>query len=330
MEYQISIIVPVYNVEKYIERCAKSLFEQTIDNIEYIFVNDCTTDRSIEVLNNVIDKYPNRRFSISIINHKTNLGLPSTRNSGLNLAKGNYVAFCDSDDWADINMYKDMCDLAIKEDSDIVWCDYYQEHTTSGNVINQNFSCNKDKLIKGLLSNSIKWSVWNKIFHKKLFIDNNIMFVDRSNLGEDMSTCIRLFAVSNSFRYLNKPYYHYWKDNETSLTKNISNLRIQELLNNIEIVLQFFKKKHLEEKYFKELNWFKIINLSHIIHIESIAVFKEWNSIYPNSNKYILSCPNISVKRKIFLAVLNSGSVHLFKSYSLIRVVYRNMSQIFS
>ena len=98
---KVSVVIPVYGVEKYIERCARSLFEQTLDDIEYIFVNDCTKDRSIDILNEVINDYPARKQQIRIVHHKENKGLPFARQSGWQVATGEYVANCDSDDWVD-------------------------------------------------------------------------------------------------------------------------------------------------------------------------------------------------------------------------------------
>ena len=96
---KVSVIVPVYGVEKYIERCARSLFEQTLDDMEFIFVDDCTKDESIEVLKRVIDLYPVRKDQVKIIHHAVNKGLSRARETGVNAATGDYIGHCDSDDW---------------------------------------------------------------------------------------------------------------------------------------------------------------------------------------------------------------------------------------
>src|SRR5690554_2984658 len=114
----LSVIVPIYNVEKQIKRCSISLFEQSFQNMEYIFVNDCSSDKSMEILNEVIDTYPEKKKQIVIINHDTNKGLSAARSSGIQLAKGEYIAHCDSDDWIDTDMYELMMNSIIKEKSD--------------------------------------------------------------------------------------------------------------------------------------------------------------------------------------------------------------------
>ena len=100
---KVSICVPVYGVEKYIERCAISLFEQTYPDIDFIFVNDCTKDRSIEILEEVITRYPERQKDIKIINHAKNLGLAAARNTLIENATGEFVFIVDSDDYLALN-----------------------------------------------------------------------------------------------------------------------------------------------------------------------------------------------------------------------------------
>lgn len=117
---KVSVVVPVYNVCLYIERCARSLFEQTIDSIEYIFVNDCTQDESIDILKRVIEDYPNRKDQIQIIENRKNRGLWYSRKVGMKLATGDYVIVCDSDDWLDLNAYELMYEQAEEKK-----CRYY-------------------------------------------------------------------------------------------------------------------------------------------------------------------------------------------------------------
>ncbi len=95
---KVSVIIPVYGVEKYIERCTRSLFEQTLDDMEFIFVNDCTKDNSIAIIERIAEEYPLRKSQIHILNHQVNKGLPIARQTGLRVATGEYIAHCDSDD----------------------------------------------------------------------------------------------------------------------------------------------------------------------------------------------------------------------------------------
>ena len=121
----VSIIVPIYNVEKYIERCIRSLFEQTMDDVEYIFVDDCTPDQSMAILRHLMEEYEFRNLNIKIISHEHNKGLPSARNTGLAAATGDYIFHCDSDDWMEKDAMEKMYQAAQANQADIVWCDWF-------------------------------------------------------------------------------------------------------------------------------------------------------------------------------------------------------------
>ena len=126
----ISIIIPVYNVEKYIAKCAITLFEQDFESIEYIFVNDCSIDNSIQVLQSIIEKFPNRKNDIKIINNAKNSGSSLTRKYGLDKANGEYIIFIDADDWVEPDMISLMHQKAKDDEADIVCCDYFLKELT--------------------------------------------------------------------------------------------------------------------------------------------------------------------------------------------------------
>ena len=123
---KVSVIIPVYGVEKYIERCAKSLFEQTLHDIEYLFIDDCSPDNSIKILESLLDSYPSRKANTRILKMSTNSGQAAVRMRGMKEATGEYLIHCDSDDWVDHQMYEKMYNYAKSNDYDMVWCDYYR------------------------------------------------------------------------------------------------------------------------------------------------------------------------------------------------------------
>ena len=124
---KVSVIVAVYNVEQYVERCAHSLFNQTLDSMEYIFVDDCTPDNSIELIKKVLESYPQREAQVKFIHHKTNQGQAAARTTGMKAATGEYIIHCDPDDWVDLDTYELMYRAAHPEGRkpiDVVLCNY--------------------------------------------------------------------------------------------------------------------------------------------------------------------------------------------------------------
>src|SRR5574344_2940798 len=160
---KVSIIIPIYNVEKYIERCARSLFEQTEEDLEFIFVNDVTPDNSIQILNNVIKDYPSRKHQIKILENEKNLGVAETRLKGIMEASGEYIIHCDSDDWVDRDIYRMLYEKAKAEDLDIVWCDFYRTDGVTNKRDIQNTNTDKVTILKYILTGKKQSTLWNHL-----------------------------------------------------------------------------------------------------------------------------------------------------------------------
>ena len=125
---QVSIIVPVYKVEQFVGRCARSLFGQTFHDLEFIFVDDASPDRSIQIIKDVLKEYPEREPQCVFLRHPVNKGLTSTRNTGLRRATGKYILHCDSDDWQDVRMVEKMYAAVADKNADVAICDFYMAY----------------------------------------------------------------------------------------------------------------------------------------------------------------------------------------------------------
>ena len=167
------IIIPIYNVEKYIERCARSLFEQTEEDLEFIFVNDGTPDNSMQILNDVIRDYPSRKDQIKIFENEKNLGLPLTRQRGLKEATGEYIIHCYSDDWVDTNMYQILYEEAT--DLDIVWRDFYRTDGVTNKHDIQNTNTDKVTILKDILIGKKLSTLWNHLVKRSLVLSMIIL-----------------------------------------------------------------------------------------------------------------------------------------------------------
>ena len=282
---KVSILVPIFNVSSFIERCAVSLFEQTFEDIEYIFVNDCTPDNSIEVLNNVIQRYPNRQAQIRIINHENNKGLAGARNTGIANANGDFILHIDSDDYVEPNMVELLYSKAIAENSDIVVCDFIMEWDNTNRVVEQIWDKNPKIFINKILSVQAVPSVWNKLFKKKLYIENNISTIEGINLGEDLITTPKLLYYSKNVSKVEIPLYHYLQTNSNSYTKNYTEKNI----NNVEDVLKeltsFFKNKEDFYLFEQSLLEGKLKKKIELIFNSDEEYWNELFKIFPEANK---------------------------------------------
>ena len=221
----ISVIVPIYNVEKYIDRCITSLVNQTLKDIEIILVDDGSTDTSPSLC----DKWATMDQRIKVI-HKENGGASSARNIGIENAIGRYIAFVDSDDYIELNMYKEMMEINRKYDCDIVMCDCYKEDKMEKKVFTHNIRegyYDKKMLIEEyfstlLMTNSVDYpptiSNCTCLFKRELIIQNKIRYKEDMRFSEDWLFGSQAMYFANSFYYMkNKCFYHYIM-NSTSVT----------------------------------------------------------------------------------------------------------------
>lgn len=217
---KVSVLVPIYGVEKYIKRCAESLFRQTMkDGIEFIFVNDATPDNSMVLLQSVIKQYPERASQITIIEHPVNRGLATARITGLKAAKGEYVAHCDSDDWVEPSMYSEMYELAKKEDSDIVVCDYYSETAKESIRVCQHKESSRESITSSLLRfDSMQPFLWIRMIKRSFYMEGRFFADSRISFCEDLAVTIPMHLSTDKVSLLSKPLYHYNIINTGSLT----------------------------------------------------------------------------------------------------------------
>ncbi len=242
--YPVSIIVPIYNVEKYIEKCVVSLFEQDFKEIEYIFVNDCTPDNSIEILEKIIEKYPNRKTYIKIIHHQENKWLSSARKSGLEEATGEYIIHIDSDDWCEWDMISSFYSTAKETKADIVTSDIFLcWENKKKKYEKQNFNQDISKIQRDILQWYITPSLCNKFIKKSLYTQNKIIPEIWINFVEDRLLIVQLFCVAKKSVHINKAFFYYRQDNQLSIMNNLDTKCYEDLKKYREVLEKFFEKQ---------------------------------------------------------------------------------------
>lgn len=315
---EISIIVPVYNVEEYLSRCIDSILNQTFTAFELILVDDGSTDNS----GLICDEYKKIDSRIKVI-HKENGGLSSARNSGLNIASGEYVAFVDSDDLIDRNMIELMINCANNNDADIVSCSYIEfknEMKLFG--INNNNNKYKERSFSNLealenylleyndINRKIDTVVWNKIYRKKLFKD---VCFPVGKIYEDGYVTYKLLYKANKVIYLDVPLYFYFK-RENSISNSMFSIKHIETYDDWREIFRFINKevpnlsKYAAIKYIrKDMNLYNKIK-SNKDTIKNYQVYqklikKDLKEDYKNLIKLDIG---ITLKGKLTLFLLNN------------------------
>ncbi|MBQ3415456.1 MAG: glycosyltransferase family 2 protein [Clostridia bacterium] len=275
MEELISIIVPVYNVEEYIEKCVESIINQTYKNIEIILVDDGATDNS----GKICDELGKRDSRIKII-HKANGGLSDARNAGLKIAKGEYIGFVDSDDYIAKDMFETLYNLNKKYNSEISIVSFYEIY--KGKVIGVRDSKNLEELTKIeairelLIDTNIQSYAWNKLFKKELF--DGLEFPTNKNF-EDIATTLLLFEKANKVVLLEDPkYYYVRRDNSIVGVRNYKTYK-----DYLDVILD--KYNYLDGKY-EELDLYNAYNyIINMIWVYTIIVAFDLEEVYKEFEK---------------------------------------------
>jgi glycosyltransferase involved in cell wall biosynthesis len=288
MTIKITIIIPVYNAEKYLCKCLDSILAQTFVDFECLLVDDFSKDNSVEICEN----YAKKDSRIIVLKNNENMGASLTRKKGLDHARGEYIQFIDSDDYIERDMLEKMYNKAKAENLDIVFCDFIVQQESGNIYVNADIDNNsKVEVIKhiGVKINSVTACSWNKIIKKQIF--DNVIFSNTS-YGEDKYTSLQTTYYAKRIGETNIAFYNYVK-NPYSTTENIKyNLkRKMEHFVNYKLVVEF-----LTEKYGQDINQFEpelsdgINSLKmEIISDRTAKAVINIDELYINANKQIFS-----------------------------------------
>ena len=272
---KVSILVPIYGTELYIEKCARTLFEQTYDNIEFIFVNDCTRDNSVHVLKRVLEEYPLRKSQTRIIEHKENKGLAGSRLTGLQNATGEYVWCVDSDDYVLPN-YLEMLIESIKYNhSEVAICEYNLVSESGNFIRSQRLNEPKELTVidgRTLLryyykdGGSVNVVAWNKIYRRELF--NNIKFA-KGKFYEDEYLLVPMFWRIKKVSLVRKKLYNYVQRPNSIMSTPLNIDKIMDIYLLKWKRIKFFSKTDNEELYMLAIqdfkNWLMSVNKEEVV-----------------------------------------------------------------
>ena len=261
----VSVIVPVYNVEKYLEKCLDSITRQTYENLEIILVDDGSTDDS----GRMIDEYKKgtKDKRIRII-HKKNGGLSSARNAGLELMKGEWVVFVDSDDYISRDFVETLYNLAIKNNAEIATCSF-ESFSDDGSILKKspswpNGAMSGTEAINDMFANKRPAYIWLSMFRAELFVKNDILFPEGREF-EDIATRVKLLYFAKKVAFSNKRLYSYLIRGGSITGKKFSKTRYDDFLaalNDVETFLYGIQNEMLLKylDYFKFYSLFTLLN----------------------------------------------------------------------
>ena len=302
---KVSILVPFYKVEKYVGRCVESLFTQTYHNVEYVFVNDCTPDNSMEVINDKIEEY-GLASKCKMIVHEQNLGISASRNDCLDKMTGDYFLFIDSDDYIDTDMVELLVEAAIKENADISGCGYIEEFADHSVEHPQKYTNDHDEMMRAITLLTIKGVMWKLLVRSTIVTDHRdeVRFIPDRNMVDDYLFCCQIFYYAQRFAGVDRCMYHWIQYNPNNYT-HTTVFAVESQAAAIRKVEQFYKEKGIYGVVEEELTQRKFISKLPLLLDRNCFNVTKWRAIFPESN---------DVYKKMYFSFGNSIIVYIASS----------------
>ncbi|WP_159634886.1 glycosyltransferase family 2 protein [Sphingobacterium composti Ten et al. 2007 non Yoo et al. 2007] len=284
-ETKVSVIIPVYNCAIYLERCVESLLNQTLQEIQFFFIDDCSTDDSYDKLVELIDRFPHLKDRVNLYKLDKNSGSAYVRNYGMSLSTSEFIGFVDADDWVDSEMFEQLYQKAKKENAQIVWCDYINVFKNRQIYISQTHNEDSETCIHAMMSGHMLGGMCNKLIKRDLFEATQVSFPNGLNMCEDLRVNIQLFYYADKISYLNKGFYYYVKYKTDSISAKSAKIDVvnYEWLENVKAIVSFLNKNLKIDKL--QIDKFKLSPKKNLlVKGKSIESFQLWKSIFPESN----------------------------------------------
>lgn len=313
---KVSVVVPVYNVARYVEKCAASLFEQTLSDLEIIFVDDCGPDNSMELVRKTLEKYPSRIASTQILKRPSNGGLAAARKFGLAQAHGEYIIHCDSDDWVDLDLYEKLYNKAIETGADIVVCDEIHEHLDGGHLRREpDMPSDCKSVVKRWSANIIGMFCHNKLIKHSVYLENQIEPWEGLDMWEDNALITRLFYCSDKLAQIHDSYYHYNRTNVNAMTSGYGLKQVNQMVQVAQKLTDFFNSKPDAKDYEKTVMAFQFLARINFV-TDNFENLKRYNTTFEGSEKIMseLDPAAFSAKGKLRFYMVKNHMTWLFVS----------------
>ena len=275
------------------ERCARSLLDQTLDDIEFIFVDDRSPDSAYEIMLRIVEegRYSHLKDKIKIVRHERNRGVPAVRRTGVETSSGDYIYFCDSDDWLDREMLRKLWEKAVEGDYDLVECSYYE---TDGKEYCKERGCPTGI---NLWKEWIKWpcctSLLNKVFKRSLF-EKGIIWPEQPYL-EDFSVSLQLYYYAKKACYIDEPLYYYYQNPSSIMHSAGPERKVPGLIEQERIMEAFMRREGQYDKY-----------RTFLMKLKADAIAEAWNlprkeflKVFPEDRLKVMFSSEVPLKVRL-------------------------------
>jgi len=307
----VSVIIPVYKVEPYMARCARSLFSQTMEDLEFIFIDDCSPDRSIDVMREVLEEFPERKDQVVVYRMPRNSGQAAVRMQGISLARGEYIIHCDSDDYVDTNAYATLYGKAKAEDLDVVTCNLVAVKQ-DGRVIEE--LPGKCTSVARMLEGKEKWNLVCRLTRRPLCEG---LTAPVSDMGEDMVISVQTQLKARRTGHVDQVLYFYClRGDSITFAEGQDALiaRWESVVKNARLLVDLLESQYGYTGDEPEIVFFKYKcrRMLHP-HVHIPEFYQRWKETFPEVDRAILSLRNCSLEEKFWFALIHLRLYHPVK-----------------
>lgn len=282
---KVSVIIPMYNVERVMARSVQSLYTQTLKNFEVIFVDDCSVDSTYENLQKLIAGFERQDIEVKIIRHSQNKGVAMARNTGLDNASGEYVYYLDADDYLDDDALLVMYEEAKNAAADIVGCEWLLSFENNARHMAQPEVRTGREAFEKMCIGVMRWNLWLFMVKRSLYEANGFRFIAGANMGEDMMLMMKIMLNVSDVSIIHRPLYHYIQTNSNAMTKNFAAYCGQVSCNIAE--LERYVAQHGDiVKYQGLINQLKLNLKLPLLISDNESDYKLWEEWFPESTAY--------------------------------------------
>lgn len=310
----VSICVPVYGVEKYVGKCFETLFSQTYKNIEYVVVNDCTPDNSINIIKELVRHYPERINQLHIIDHEHNRGLAAARNTAVDNAHGEFLIHVDSDDYVEPSLVEKLVDKQRETNADIVSSGYSIVEGINAKRQNCTYNGSPHQLALDMFMRKQPAHVWGRFIRRNIYTYNSIHCEEGINMGEDFQVIPILVFHSKALSSVDEPLYVYRFMSEESYSKKFNKKRLLQEWRSFDIIKEFFLQ--YEGKFNNQIAY---------AELRTVVMYLVFAARYSNKDYYVEARARLlKIDKKYWkemplpmrIQLWLSGNFHLMSIYS--------------
>ena len=301
---KVSICVPVYGAEKFMEKCARSLFEQTYDHIEYVFVNDCTPDRSIEIIRQVLVDYPQRQSAVKIVEHEHNRGLSASRHTAVLHATGDYFLHFDDDDYMEPDAISRYVACAVETGAGVVMADHnfvYQDRVVPYYDV---VPADKTDYVRRLLTRRSTIEVWGRLIRRSFVIEHDLFAPDGLDLSEDFVLVPVMVYKAAKVAKVDAPLVNYVKYNTGAGSRCVRRRGLETTVRAMEMLCEFFSSVPDAARYKDTLQEAKLHNKVTLYGLAALTDYDYIRPLYPDVSVWH---SKIAFKKKLLLTLAGWG-----------------------